>query len=119
MLVSFEAGRSVDESELPHPLFVSAITLGELRSGVLNAPNPPVTDLPLRTFTAAAQLGRLPVADAVVASWARLRAALQIAGLKTGLNASWIAAAAMAHNLPVATQDDGFPELDELSVMPV
>lgn len=36
-----------------------------------------------------------------------------------GVNDSWIAATAMAHDIPVVTQDDGFVDLNGLSVIRV
>jgi predicted nucleic acid-binding protein len=34
-----------------------------------------------------------------------------------GINDSWIAATAMAHGVPVVTQDDGFPDVEGLDVV--
>lgn len=50
---------------------------------------------------------------------ARLRLALRDATLRMPLNDSWIAATAMALDVPIVIQDDGFPTLAELSVIRV
>jgi predicted nucleic acid-binding protein len=57
----------------------------------------------------------LPVDARVARVWAELRIALREAGKRMPLNDSWIAATAIAHRLPVATQDadyDGVPGLE-------
>ena len=52
-------------------------------------------------------------------SWARLRVNLRDRGLKMPVNVSWIAATAMAHGMPVITQDADYIDLPGLSVLRV
>ena len=73
----------------------------------------------LGTLTAALALDPLPVDDNVAEAWARLRVLLRDAGQRMPVNDSWIAATAIAHGVPVVTEDDDYVELDELPVIKV
>lgn len=55
----------------------------------------------------------------MAAEWARLRVRLRDTGQRMPVNDSWIAATAMALDVPVVTQGDDFPELDDLTVIRV
>jgi predicted nucleic acid-binding protein len=59
------------------------------------------------------------VDDAVARQWARLRVALRDAGLRMGVNDSWIAATAVSLDVPVVTQDDDFPTVEGLDVISI
>ena len=116
LFIAKESGRSLQTDLLPDELAVSAITIGELRAGVLAAPDTTTRDRRLSTLTAALALNPIPVDETVAAAWAKLRVALRENKLKMPVNDSWIAATAMAHGIPVVTQDDNFPSLAELDV---
>lgn len=58
-----------------------------------------------------------PLDTSVAEHWTKLRVALRDRGLRMGVNDSWIAATALELDVPVLTQDDGFPTLDELRVL--
>jgi predicted nucleic acid-binding protein len=117
IFIAQESGRPLDRAAIPDEVAVSVVTIGELRAGVLAATDVRTRDRRLRTLTAALQLDPIPIDTAVAEQWARLRLLLRDQGLRMGANDSWIAAVAMAHGVPVLTQDDGFPELDELPVL--
>jgi predicted nucleic acid-binding protein len=119
VFIADESERPLDAAALPDELAVSIVTIGELRAGVLAAEDLAVRDRRLRTLVAALALDPVPVDDAVAESWARLRIALRDAGKRMPVNDSWIAATAIALGVPVVTQDDDFPELDELTVIRV
>ena len=120
VFIAPEADRPLTTSRLPSEVAVSTITIGELRAGVLAATDLRSRDQRLRTLTAALQLDPLPVDSTVAERWAALRIQLRDAGLRMGVNDSWIAATAMALHVPVATQDDGFPDtVDGLTVIRV
>jgi predicted nucleic acid-binding protein len=70
-------------------------------------------------LTAALSLEPISIDAAVANAWARLRVALRETGLRLPVNDSWIAATAMAHDIPIVTQDDDFPDLAELKVIHV
>jgi predicted nucleic acid-binding protein len=116
VFIARESGRSLDPEALPEELAVSIITIGELRAGVLAANSVDVRDRRLGTLTAALRLDPVPVDESVAAQWARLRVLLRDSGQRMQVNDSWIAATALALGVPVVTQDDDFPALEELSV---
>jgi predicted nucleic acid-binding protein len=116
IFIAREGGRTLDTDRLPDELAVSIITIGELRAGVLAANTVEVRDLRLRTLTAALGLDPVPVDEAVATQWAKLRVVLRDTGQRMPVNDSWIAATAMALDVPVVTQDHGFPEIGGLLV---
>lgn len=119
VFIAREAGRSIDPEALPDQLAVSVITIGELRAGVLAAADPVTRDRRLDTLTAALALEPIPIDVEVVNAWARLRVALRDSGGRMALNDSWIAATAMALDVPVVTQDDAFVAVANLTVVHV
>ena len=119
VFIARESGRSIDAEALPDRLAVSVITIGELRAGVLAATDAATRDRRLDTLTAALSLDPIGVDMAVANAWARLRLALRDTGLRMPVNDSWIAATAMALEVPIVTQDDDFPTLAELAVIHV
>lgn len=119
IFIAEETGRHIDRTRIPPSSLVSIITIGELRSGVLSASDISTRAIRLETLTTALTLDPLPIDQAVAAKWARLRSILTHEGLRMGINDSWIAATAMAHDMPVVTQNTGFPDLEELAVIQV
>lgn len=117
IFIANEAGRPLDAAALPDEVAVTAITIGELRAGVLAATDLTIRDRRLRTLTAALELDPIAIDTTIAEHWATLRVLLRDRNLRMGVNDSWIAATAMALNLPVLTQDDGFPAIDELRVI--
>jgi predicted nucleic acid-binding protein len=102
-------------SAAPEAVAVSVIAVGELRLGVLAAEDTATRARRLQTLSRAEAQEPLPVDARVARVWAELRIALREAGKRMPLNDSWIAATAIAHRLPVATQDadyDGVPGLE-------
>jgi predicted nucleic acid-binding protein len=98
---------------------VSVVTMGELRLGVLIADDVDTRHRRMATVSLAGMLEPLPIDDRVSEEWARLVATLRKVGRRMGLNDSWIAATALAHLIPVVTQDadfDGVPGLDVIRV---
>jgi predicted nucleic acid-binding protein len=120
VFIARESGRALDAASLPERSAVSAVTIGELRWGILAAADDATRARRLDTFSSATRLSPVPVDDAVAAAWALLRQRLRALGLSMEVNDSWIAATAIAHDWPVVTQDDGFPsDLPDLSVIRV
>lgn len=119
VFIARESGRSLDVEALPDQLAVSIITIGELRAGVLAASTLDVRDRRLATLTAALRLDPVPVDERVAAEWARLRVLLRDRGQQMPVNDSWIAATALALDVPVITQDDDFPDVEDLAVIKV
>jgi predicted nucleic acid-binding protein len=108
VFIARETGRPLDTARIPDELTVSIITIGELRQGVLSATTVGIRDTRLATLTVAQSWNPLPVDDAVVAAWARLRLLLRDIGRRMPANDSWIAATAVAAGVPILTQDDDF-----------
>ncbi len=119
VFIARESGRRLVESALPDEMAIYVITIGELRAGVLAAGDLRTRDRRLSTLTVALMLDPIPVDDSVAQAWARLRLLLRDTGQRMPVNDSWIAATAMAFGIPVVTQDDDYPGIEELSVIRV
>ncbi len=119
VFIARESGRPLQASLLPDELAVSIITIGELRAGVLAARDVTTRDTRLATLTAAMTLDPIAIDDDVAAQWARLRVMLRDSGQRMPVNDSWIAATAMALQVPIVTQDDDYINLAELRVVRV
>jgi len=119
VFIARESGRPLQASLLPDELAVSIITIGELRAGVLAASDVTIRGTRLATLTAAMTLDPIAIDDDVAAHWARLRVMLRDSGQRMPVNDSWIAATAMALQVPIVTQDDDYINLAELPVVRV
>jgi predicted nucleic acid-binding protein len=119
VLIAREVGRPMKDDQVPDAVSVSTITLGELRAGVLVAPDDDSRDRRLNTLAYALGVDVLPVDDSVAAAWARLRMRLRDTGQRMPVNDSWIAATAMALDVPVVTQDDDYDGIPGLEVIRV
>jgi predicted nucleic acid-binding protein len=119
VFIARESGRPLDDSSMPDEVAVSIVTIGELRAGVLAANDVRVRARRLTTLTAALELDPVPVDEDVATQWARLRVLLRDMERRMPVNDSWIAATAMALQVPVVAQDDDYVELDGLSVIRV
>lgn len=119
VFIAHESGRTLDVAALPEALAVSAVTVGELRAGVLAAADVAVRDQRLGTLTVALGLDPLPIDVDVATAWARLRVELRDRGLRMPVNDSWIAATAMAHDLPLVTRDGDHVAVPGLDVVRV
>ena len=96
---------------------ISAITLGELRLGVLQAQNPEAASRRLSTYQLTQRFEALPVDGAVSDAWALLVSRLRAAGRKVPINDSWIAATAIAHQAPIVTQDVDYDAMPGVEVI--
>lgn len=64
-------------------------------------------------------LDPIPVDRPVAAAWAALRIALRDTGKQMPLNDSWIAATAIARNIPVVSQDADYDDVPGLLTLRV
>lgn len=119
VFIALESGRPLDIGALPDELMVSVVTVGELRAGVLAAEDVESRDRRLATLTQVLALEPVPVDERVAEAWAKLRILLRDSHQRMPVNDSWIAATALAMDLPVVTQDDDYVELPGLSVINV
>jgi predicted nucleic acid-binding protein len=113
-------GREQDrrlEGQVPDELVVSVVTLAELRLGVLMASTLAARSRRLDTLSLVESLEPLPIDEAVAAAWARLVAELRAARRRAPINDSWIAASAIAHELPIAAQDVDYDHLPGVTVI--
>jgi len=111
VFIAGESGRTLDESLLPHEGAISPVTVAELHVGVLAAKDVNIRARRLKTLETIADVEILPIDNAVAGAWALLRIHLAEAGRRLNVNDLWIAATALAHDLPVVTQDDDFEPL--------
>jgi hypothetical protein len=118
LLIGWEKQRFTNR-ELPKVLAVSAVTIAELKFGVLAATDAHERATRLRTLTSAIALDPLPIDDIVADAWAELRITLRDIGRKLLVNDSWIAATALAHNLPLATQDADYDDIPGLQTIKI
>jgi predicted nucleic acid-binding protein len=118
VFIAVEQDRSFS-SQPPERLAVSVVTVGELRLGVLAAEDGPTRARRLKTLSAVAALDPLPVDEGVAHAWAALRLALRDEGKRMPVNDSWIAATAIANDLPVASQDSDYDDIPGLRVIRV
>jgi predicted nucleic acid-binding protein len=117
VFIARESGRQLDVSVLPDTLAVSIITIAELRAGVLAAADLLTRDRRLTTLQQALDLDPVPVDDEVGRAWARLRVALRDSGRRMKVNDAWIAATAIALEIPVVSQDGDYENLPGLHVI--
>ena len=119
VFIASESGRPLRTGDLPDEIGLSVITVGELRAGVLAAEDVVTRDRRLRTLMAAMKLNVLPIDDRVAEAWAQLRVTLRDSKQRMPVNDSWIAATAIAHGLPVVTQDADYINVSGLTVIRV
>lgn len=122
VLVAVEKGRPLREEDLPERSAISIVTVGELRAGVLAAPDIESRDRRIATLEGVRGATILPVEGKVARAWAAMRAYLAASERSVSVNDLWIAATAAAHELPVVTQDRGYYALNGvmgLTVIPV
>jgi predicted nucleic acid-binding protein len=114
-----ESGRELDEESLPDEGAISPITVAELHVGVLAAADVDTRARRLATLETVADVETLPIDNAVAAAWALLRIHLAESKRRLNVNDLWIAATALAHELPVVTQDDDFDPIEGISGLEV
>src|SRR5215831_17033291 len=96
---------------------ISAVTLGELRLGVLQARSPEAASRRLSTYQLAQRFQALVVDEAVSDAWALLVSRLRAAGRRAPINGSWIAATAIAHQVLIVTQDSDYDTMSGVEVI--
>jgi predicted nucleic acid-binding protein len=119
VFIGLEAQRFEPDQVQGYEWGISVITLSELRLGVLQAGDPEAASRRLSTYQLAQQFEALPVDDAVSDAWALLVSKLRAARRKAPINDSWIAATAIAHRIPVVTQDDDYDGMPGLEVIKI
>jgi len=119
VFIADESGRSLEAGKVPPELGVSVVTIGELQAGVLAAAETSVRARRLATLHVVSDMELLPIDEHVALQWAEIRVQLADAGRRVNVNDSWIAATAMAHGVPIVTQDADYVNLPGLTVIRV
>jgi predicted nucleic acid-binding protein len=117
LFTAIAARRALQIAELPDELAISVITLAELRAALLAVDDYRVQDRRLEIFTAASGIDALPIDEKVAAAWGRLRAALHQSRRTLRVNASWIAATAIAHDVPLVCHGGEYEGVPDLTVI--
>jgi predicted nucleic acid-binding protein len=115
VFIAAEDGRRLDEAGLPDEAAISVVTLAELHAGVLGASDVDTRARRLATLAAVSDIELLVIDESVAVEWARMRVLLAEDGRRANVNDLWIAATALAHDLPVVTQDADFTVIEELA----
>jgi predicted nucleic acid-binding protein len=111
VFIARESGRGL--GALPARVAVSVVTIGELQLGVLSAEDDRVRARRGETLALARRSDPMPISEAVMTAWAHLVADCRTAGAHrtVKLTDALIAATAIAHGLPVVTQDDDYEQI--------
>jgi predicted nucleic acid-binding protein len=119
VLVAGEKGRPLRAESLPKRAAISIITVGELRAGILAAPDIHSRDRRLYTLERISGTTVLSVDHKVAQAWAGMRAYLAASGERISGNDLWIAATAASIGIPVITQDQDFYSLSGVNGLTV
>jgi predicted nucleic acid-binding protein len=119
VLVAAEAGRPLRAEALPESAAISIVTVGELRAGILAAPDVQSRDRRLSTLERISATTILSLDQRVAQTWAGMRAYLAASGKGVSGNDLWIAATAAAAGMPVITQDRDFHALSGVNGLTV
>lgn len=117
--ISGETGRAVHRERLPDVSIVCVITVAELQAGVLAANDHVSRSRRLDTLHLALDSEILQVDVRAAQIWAELRVRLHEAGRRVNVNDLWIAAIAIANNVPIVTQDNDFDAFEEMRAVKV
>jgi predicted nucleic acid-binding protein len=117
IFVGLEAARIDVSAMASYVIAVSVMTLGELQFGVFRPQGPQQLAVRSATFDKARSAELLPITPEVASAWALLQAQLALEKRKMLTNDSWIAATAIAHRIPVLTQDADYEKMPGLAVI--
>lgn len=118
VFVARETGRPL--GNLPDEGAVSVVTLAELEIGVMVAADTQTRARRLWTLKLVRETATsLPIDGDVASAFAAIVAELVQRGRKAKVQGTWIAATAVAHNVPIFTQDDDFADLPGVEVLRV
>ena len=119
VFIGIEAARFDVDRFAGYEWGVSVITLGELRLGVLQASGPEAAARRLSTHQLAERFEPLGIDERVSEAWALLVSRLRAANLRAPINDSWIAATAIAHGVPLVTQDSDYSAMPDLEIITI
>jgi len=111
VLIAPEDGRALGRKVADYDVALSVVTLAELTAGVLAATSLEIRRIRLATLDRVSDVQVLPIDEAAASAWAGLRVHLAQNGGRVNVNDLWIASTAVAHRLPLLTQDADFDPL--------
>lgn len=119
VFIARERGRPVSDPEPePDEVAVSVVTLADLEQGVLMASDETSRATRLRTLVAAREEAvGIGVDQEIASAYARLAAEARRSGWQPRVNDTWIAATALAHAVPLVTQDADFERFEGVDVI--
>jgi len=118
IFIATESGRGL--GTLPAAGTISIVTIAELHLGVLMADRPAVRQRRLRTLLSVQDLFEaIPIDNEVARTFAEIVAEARRLGKRPKIMDSWIAATAVARNLPLYTQDEDFLSIPRVRVIRV
>ncbi|QAY61479.1 type II toxin-antitoxin system VapC family toxin [Microbacterium protaetiae] len=112
IMIGFESGREIDFEKIPVGMVSTVITQAELEAGVLSTDDSQARSRRLETLEKLSEMRVLAVTREAAHHWARLRLFLRDTGRNMQVNDLWIAAIAVANELPIVTQDADFDALE-------
>lgn len=119
VFIAREEQRPLSLLGLPAEAAISVVTLAGLEVGVLLGADVAVRAQRLATLDLVSDIEVLVIDENVARSWALLRAELARSRRRVNVNDVWIAATAIAHDLPVVSQDADFDAIAELGGLKV
>jgi predicted nucleic acid-binding protein len=119
IFIGMEAARIDANRFAEYEWGLSVMTLGELRLKVLQASDPEAAARRLSTYQLAQRFEPLGIDEAVSDAWALLVSRLRAANRRIPINDSWIAATAMAHGIPIVTQDRDYHAIPDVEVISI
>lgn len=119
VLIAAEEDRPLRAEALPRSAAISIVTVGELRAGILAAPDIQSRDRRLYTLERISGTTILSLDHRVAQTWAGMRAYLAASEKGVSGNDLWIAATAAAAGMPVVTQDRDFHALSGVNGLTV
>jgi len=118
ILIATENGRAL--GTLPAAGTISVVTIAELHLGVLMADRSAVRQRRLRTLLSVQDLFEpIPIDNEVARTFAEIVAEARRLGRRPKIMDAWIAATAVARDLPLYTQDEDFLSIPRVRVVRV
>ncbi|HVC45462.1 MAG TPA: PIN domain-containing protein [Candidatus Binataceae bacterium] len=118
VFIATESGRPL--GAVPAAAAISVITLAELHLGVLMAERAAVRNRRLRTLLAVQDTFEpIPIDAEIARAFAEIVAAARALSRRPKIMDTWIAATAVARDLPLYTQDEDFLSIPRVHVVRV
>ena len=115
IIIAFFSGeKAVTQHIARSEIFVSSTVLGELHFGAHKSTQAASNEMRIEEFASSALV--LSCDAETARHYGQIKDRLRLKGRPIPENDIWIAASAMQHDLPLATRDDHFKEVDGLRI---